>query len=165
MFSLDPNCKYFLNTLEFILKIVAGIGGFSLFIVGLRRYKKDQIWKRNEFVAKEIKEFTDDKMVRDAMFMLDWGSRYIELFPNKAKEDERFAKVDRRTLKAALIFHELRIKEPGKDRFTSTETAIRDTFDHFLFYLERFDHFIEARLISPAEIKPYLKYWIDTIAI
>jgi hypothetical protein len=164
MFTLDPNNNSFLETINFILRLFGGIGGFYLFFIGFKRYKKDQIWKRNEFVAKEIKEFTSDKMVRNAMSILDWGERYIELFPNKINYDERFEKVDRNILKAALQFHEHRNKEIGKERFTTTEVAIRDTFDHFLSFFERFYQFIEAGLITKKELEPYLNYWIKTIS-
>jgi hypothetical protein len=164
MFSLNPQSKDFLDTLGFLLKLFGGIGGFYLFLIGLRRYTKDQVWKRNEFVAKEIKEFTSDKMVRNTMFMLDWGERYIELFPDKPNYDDRIAKVDRQVLKLALQYHGFRTKDQGKDRFTSIEVAIRDNFDHFLSYLERFEQFIKAGLITAKELEPYLKYWISTIA-
>lgn len=164
MFTLNPNNADFLDTLDFFLKLFGGIGGFYLFLIGLKRYAKDQAWKRNEFVANEIKEFTSDKMVRNTMFMLDWGTRSIELFPDKTAYEERFARVDRNTLKLALQYHGLRAKEQGKDRFTPIEVAIRDNFDHFLSYLERFEQFIEAGLITEKKLEPYLKYWISVIA-
>jgi len=164
MFSLDPHNKDFIGTLDFLLKLFGGLGGFYLFFIGFRRYKKDQTWKRNEFVAKEIKEFNSDKMVINAMFILDWAERYIELFPDKSDYDERFIKVDRTILKKALQFHGLRVKQDGYDRFTKTEVAIRDTFDQFLLYLERFYQFIEAGLITADELKPYLNYWINGLS-
>ncbi|MBB1287033.1 hypothetical protein HRH25_21805 [Flavisolibacter sp. BT320] len=164
MFSLNPHSKDFLDTLDLLLKLFGGIGGFYLFLVGLRRYTKDQVWKRHEFVAKEIKEFTSDRMVRNSMSMLDWGERYIELFPDKPNYDDRFAKVDRMILKLALQYHGFRTKEYGKDRFTSVEVAIRDNFDYFLSHLERFEQFIQAGLITPKELEPYLNYWVSTIA-
>ncbi|MDZ4784498.1 MAG: hypothetical protein SGJ02_00315 [bacterium] len=98
------------------------------------------------------------------MFILDWGARYIELFPEKEKYDDRFEKVDREILKKALQYHELRIKENNKERFTRTEIAIRDAFDHFLSYFERYNQFIEAGLLSAKELEPYLNYWIEAIS-
>ncbi len=164
MFSINPCSPDFVNTLEFFLKIIGGIGGVILFVIGFSRYKKDQIWRRSEFVAKEIKDFTSDKMVLNTMFMLDWGERKIELFPDKPNYDDRFAKVNRTILQSALIFHKLRTRNPGEDRFTPVEVAIRDNFDHFLSYFERFEQFIVARLITAEEIQPYIDYWIITIA-
>lgn len=164
MFTLNPHDKDFLYTLDFLVKLIAGTGGLYLFFIGLRRYLRDQTWRRNEFVAKEIKDFTSDPMVKNVMSILDWGSRYVELFPNKPNYDDRFVKVDRQILKSALQYHKFKTSEPIKDRFTQTEVAIRDNFDCFLFYFERFEHFIEAGLITPEELKPYLRYWIETIS-
>ena len=135
-----------------------------MFFIGIKRYIREQTWKRNEFVANEIKLFTSDSMVRNAMYILDWGSRYIQLFPDKPNYDDRFVKVDRQILKKSLQFHGLRIKEDGKERFTGTEVAIRDTFDHFLSYFERFYQFIEAGLLTKKELEPYLIYWINSMA-
>jgi len=71
MFDLNPNSSDFINFLEFLLKLVGGIGAFILFIIGFRRYRKDQVWKRSEFVAKEFNDFNADKIVRNTMYMLD----------------------------------------------------------------------------------------------
>lgn len=103
-------------------------------------------------------------MIRNAMYMLDWGSRYIQLFPEKPKYADRFVKVDRDILNKALQNHSLRIKEEGKDRFTETEVAIRDTFDHFLSYFERFYQFIQAGLLTKKDLEPYIRYWIKSIS-
>lgn len=164
MFTLNPCDKDFLNTLDFLLKLIGGAGALLLFFIGIKRYIIEQTWKRNEFVANEIKVFTSDSMVRNAMYILDWGSRYIQLFPDKENYNDRFVKVDRQILKKALQYHDLRIKEDGKERFTTTEVAIRDTFDHFLSYFERFNQFIEAGLLTKKELQPYLIYWINSIS-
>lgn len=164
MFTLHPCDGDFIDSLDLIIKLIGGIGGVTLFLIGFSRYKKDQLWKRSEFIAKEIKEFNDDKMVRNAMYMLDWGARKIELFPEKANYDDRFATVNREVLNNALQFHLLRIKQKDKDRFTPVEVAIRDNFDRFLNYFERFEQFLLAELISEEEVKPYIDYWITTIS-
>jgi len=64
-----------------------------------------------------------------------------------------------------LIYHPLRIKQPGEDRFTEVEVAIRDNFDHFLSYFEKFDQFIVAGLVTIEEMRPYLNYWIFHLTI
>lgn len=164
MFTLNPQSKDFIATLEFFLKLFGGGGAFYLFLIGLARYKKDQVWKRSEFVAREMKDFTSDKVVQVVMSILDWGARYVELFPDKPVHADRFVRVDRSILKAALQCHTYRSPDPEKIRFTRTEVAIRDHFDHFLSYFERFDQFVVAGLIAPEELKPYLTYWIETIS-
>jgi hypothetical protein len=81
-----------------------------------------------------MKDFSSDPMVRNVMSILDWGSRYIELFPDKPNYDDRFVKVDRQILKSALQYHKFKAADPSKDRFTRIEVAIRDNFDCFLSY-------------------------------
>lgn len=158
MFNISSNNSDLLNSLEFLLKLFGGIGAFYLFIVGLKRYSKDQTWKRNEFVAERAKEFNSDKMVRNTMYMLDWGKRYIELFPEESNQTDKYAKVTRPILRAALQSHKL------KPRFNKVEVAIRDNFDCFLNYFEVFEQYIEADLITSKELEPYIKYWINTIS-
>ncbi|MGQ7856633.1 hypothetical protein ACUN24_20540 [Pedobacter sp. WC2501] len=158
MLAIESNNTELLPLLEFILKLLGGIGAFYLFLIGLKRYGKDQKWKRNEFVAAQAKEFNADKLVRNTMYMLDWGSRYVELFPESPVYAERFAKVTRGGLRSALQSH------TTKRRFTPVEVAIRDHFDCFLNYFEVFEQYIEAGLISEKELEPYLRYWVQTIS-
>ena len=165
MFTLNPACDNFLETLDLFIKLLGGAGALVLFFIGIRRYGKEQTSKRKEFVANEMREFTSDKMSRNAMLMLDWTERDIRLFPDKEKYNEQFEKVDREVLKKALQFHELRVKENGKEQFTPIEIAIRDTFDQYLSYFERYWQFVEADLLTPADLYPYLEYWIEAISI
>lgn len=158
MFDITSNSEQLINSLEFLLKILGGIGAFYLFIIGLKRYTKDQVWKRNEFVAQRANEFSSDKMVRNTMYMLDWGKRYIELFPDNPDYANKYAKVTRSILKSALQSHKI------KKQFSRVEVAIRDNFDCFFNYFEIFEQYIEAELITPKEVEPYLKYWIETIS-
>ncbi|HEY6390619.1 MAG TPA: hypothetical protein VIX89_05050 [Bryobacteraceae bacterium] len=56
---------------------------------------------------------------------------------------------------------------PHQDRtapFTPIEAAIRDHFDVFLDYLSHFENFVQAGLVRPKEIRPYLKYWTNALA-
>ncbi|MBC7937092.1 MAG: hypothetical protein H7Y86_17215 [Rhizobacter sp.] len=165
MFTLNPSSEGFIDSADLLLKSIGAFAAAYGFYIGLKRYKKAQSWKRMEWVANEVKAFIADPMVRNAMYMLDWGTRHIELYPQKTDYDDRFVLVDRQLLNNALQVHELR-DEPlhGKTRFTKDEIAIRDIFDHFLSSLGKFNQFIEAGLITCAELKPYLIYWIDTIS-
>lgn len=163
MFSLNPSNKDFLDSIDLILKFFGTVGGGLVFYIGYRRYVKEQVWKRNEFVASEIKTFTNDSVVKNAMFMLDWEKRYIQLFPDKPNYTERFAKVDRKTLINALVIYKEKSVKEEEPKFTENEVAIRDTFDHFFNYFERFYQFIDAGLLSKKELEPYLNYWINSL--
>src|SRR4051812_8365932 len=84
--------------------ISLGTAGAALiaFIVGLIQYRHAQRWKRAEFVAKEIKEFKNDPAIRNALLMLDWNERYIELFPNREDPIKRSVLVNDDLLCRAL---------------------------------------------------------------
>lgn len=153
------NIQLWLQVIELILKIIGGLTAIVLFIVGFKRYKKQQNWKRKEFVAKEIKEFYENKIVRNAMLMLDWDTRKIELYPENPEYDHKFVLIGRKELERALIPHGIL-----KGKYTPDEAVIRDTFDYFLEQLTRFEHFIESDLVSAEDFKPYLRYWIDVVA-
>lgn len=153
-----------LDTIDIIVKVIGGASALILFFLGFRRYEKDQIWKRSEFVAKEIKEFLSDFMVRNTMYMIDWSKRRIELYPHESEYNKRFEIVDRVLLQSALVHHDQKPVKANGQRYEESEVAIRDNFDHFLGYLERFEQFIVAGLITHNEIRPYIIYWINAIA-
>lgn len=154
------NHDYILQIVDLLVKIIGGAIGLILFFIGFKRYKKEQTWKRKEFVAKEIKELHQDKISVNAMLMLDWSYRTIELFSEHPDYEKRSVLVDRKTLEKALIPHRKR-----KKNFTKEEIAIRDTFDHFFINLTKFEHFIQAGMVSYEDFFPYLHYWIDLIAL
>ena len=129
------------------------------FTVGLFQYYRAQVWKKQEFVANEIRQFNEDALSRNAMLMLDWGSRPILLFPWLPQGETQFAVVDRPTLHTALTTHD----KIGR-RYTPTETAIRDSFDAFFNHFERFEQFRETGLVKDRDLRPYLQYWLHTLS-
>ena len=152
------NLENGLQITDLFLKGIGGIAAIIIFIIGFKRYNKEQKWKRKEFVAKEIKEFHENKMNKNAMLMLDWDTRNIELFPEHPDFEKRNALIGRKELERALLpHHNLTFK------FNKDEAIIRDTFDHFLTSLTRFEHFIDTEIVELEDFKPYLNYWIDTI--
>lgn len=90
--------------------------------------------------------------------MLEWGQRRIELFPDKEEKSQRSYAVNDELLIKALRVHW------GDTPFTEVEAAIRDNFDQFFYYLERFEYYIEAGLITTDDVRPYLIYWIEILA-
>ena len=63
------------------ITLAAMSGGLIAFLAGLTQYRRAQRWKRAEFVAGEMKEFKADPWVRNALLLLDWNERAIDLFP------------------------------------------------------------------------------------
>jgi hypothetical protein len=143
--------------LKMVLEIVKIAGAVAAFVIGLAQYRKAQRWKRAEFVAGEVKDFNALSEVRNAKRMLDWTTRYVDLYPERDDPEERRVRVTDDVLIAALKPHS-RVK-----RFSPDGARIRDTFDEFFGRLERFENFIAADLISMKECEPYLAYWLDII--
>lgn len=139
-------------TVENQLRAAALVGAATAFVIGLLQYRKAQRWKRVEWIAKEMDAFFADNKVALALKMIDWGSRRIELHPNRTNEAERFVAIRDDDLARALRHH-------GIQEFSEDEAAIRDVFDHFLDRLERIQSFLEAGLLSHHDVKPYLHYW------
>lgn len=154
--------EHSIHLAELLLKILGVSGAIILFLIGLLRYRKDQTWKRQEFIAKEVREFQNDCAVKNVMLMLDWDTRYIQLFPEKTIVENRYVKVDSKLFYTSLTISPPDLKN-NKAYYKEEEVAIRDSIDVFLGYLDRFNVFITATLISKNEILPYLKYWIETI--
>lgn len=141
-----------------VLQGVALLAGGVGFCFGLRQYSNAQAWKRHEFVASEIRLFNSDTLVRNAMQMIDWGTREIELFPASPDYKSRYELITRPVLHTALITHD-KIGRP----YTKSEAAIRDCFDAFFGGLERFEQVMQAGLVNAAEFRPYLAYWVRSI--
>lgn len=141
-----------------IIALFGLVGSFLTLLVGVWQYSKAQSWKRAEFVANEVKEMMKDRQVKNALVMLDWTARKVEFFPNAETPDARFSTITDDTLCGAFAKH------VDKPRFTREEVAIRDTFDVFFDDLERFECFIESKLVKPKDFRPYLIYWIKAIA-
>jgi hypothetical protein len=107
------------------------------------------------------------------MQMIDWGERRINLFREDGLKYEECILITRADQWRALLPHTIKIHYPSRSvseeaekrkRFTSEETAIRDIYDVFLNYLQRFGNFIMTDLVSLKDLKPYLHYWLESIA-
>ncbi len=148
--------KYWITLIKEVASVVTPIIGFFLFWRGVNQYEKEQNWKKAEFFAKEIKEFKSDPMVKNTMLMLDWNRRKIELSSNESLFD-----IDSelcKALEAKTYFNE---GDADEDGFSTQQSLIRDNFDVFFDYLEKFELFIEVELVKEKDFRPYLKYWID----
>jgi hypothetical protein len=127
--------------------------------------KTNQNWKRAEFIASEIKEFYQDPLVVKVLQMIDYSDRRYEigiidkdgkpLLTRITHSESAALKLDNETSLAAI---EAALRT--SDEYTKEEARIRDHFDAFLYYVERFERFLKLQLISEDEIFPYLRYYI-----
>jgi len=139
------------------ITLAAMSGALIAFLAGLMQYRRAQRWKRAEFVAGEMKEFKADPWVRNALLLLDWNERAIDLFLHESDPAKRSVRVEDAMIAHALVPHTIR------SEFSQVEIALRDTFDRFFDRLERFEYFMEAGLVSSKEFAPYLRYWLDIL--
>jgi hypothetical protein len=134
--------------------LIVGALGIS---IGLYQYWIAQRWKVAEFVAQEVKGFEDDKIIQDAMLILDYEVIKMPLAIDEGKGEEyRIAHGD--------LISALRKHKDNEERFDDKEFALRMTFDHFLALLGRFNHYINARLVRKHHLDPYLSYWMNALA-
>jgi hypothetical protein len=156
-----------------------GFGGaIAAFIFALMQYRRAEQWKRVEFIANEIKDFESDPVVQNALLMIDWGKRRINLFLVPNPTSDNLVNITREVQWKALLPHTIKREETsydtsggdeikgggGKTTFTFVEARIRDTYDALLTRLDRFANFIKAGVISAEEVEPYIRYWTDAIA-
>jgi hypothetical protein len=138
--------------------LVALILALLTFGNGLRQYARAQRVERAKFALSLVDEFHHEQGNRNAMLMLDWNSRRIEFFPDEHEKDKRSHVVTDEILISALRVH------TPTAQFTLLEAAIRDTFDQFFYYLERFEYYISLNLIEADDVRPHFKYWIEILA-
>ena len=140
-----------------VVKVLALSGGIVGFVVAYQRYTRTQQWKILEFVASKIKEFDRDPEVQKAKKMLDWWEYLVELFPYKEDESQRRVLVTDRIVMGALR------TEGFEKRFEDKEVEIRNIFDTFFDYMDRFENYVESGLVEYEQLHPYLGYWLAMI--
>jgi hypothetical protein len=110
--------------------------------------------------------------------MIDWARRRINLAQSSELPERDWPLITRDVLWRALLPHTIKSiaaadsaaddgAMDGEGRvgeFTKLEVMLRDTFDTFLDGLERFASFVDSRLVTADEFRPYLAYWIDDLA-
>jgi hypothetical protein len=164
-----------------LLVSILGFGGAAAALIfALIQYKRGEQWKRTEFIANEIKDFESDPAIQNALLMIDWGERKLNLFLVSEPKSGDLIKVSREVQWKALLPHPLKRAHPeyqastpsgaettdankGSGRFRPEEAKIRDTYDVFLTRLDRFANYINSGLISSDELEPFLSYWIEAL--
>lgn len=134
--------------------IIAGLFGFYK---SFMEYRNAQKWKKAEFLAKEAKEFFADKNVSRALIFLDYTQNDIPVYENEI-EGKKSLRYNNELL--MLAFGE----ERHITQFSQEELLIRKIFDDFLTKLGFFNHYVETKLITLDDLRPYLGYWMDVLA-
>ncbi|HJP93070.1 MAG TPA: hypothetical protein VJ875_14020 [Pyrinomonadaceae bacterium] len=178
-FGSEMHIEHKLTLAQMIVSLVGFSGAIIAFYFAYVQYRRSEQWKRTEFIAGEFKDFESDPVVQNALLMIDWGTRRINLFLRPDPEDADYVEITRDVQWRALLPHPLKknypaqkaenspneskYKEGQSGRFTVNEAKIRDTYDVFLTRLDRFANYINSGLISAEELEPFLSYWVDAI--
>jgi hypothetical protein len=189
IFGEFKEAKDTLTFAQLVVSFFGFIGAISAFSLAIVQYRKSAKWKRMEFIANEVKEFESDPVVQNALLLIDWGKRRINLNLVSTPKDTDLTLITREDQWRALLPHPLKDKKkydgyqskkidpkanqttlqsiPDSSeeeiKFTNEEAKIRDTYDVFLTRLDRFHTFIDAKLIDEEELNPFINYWIDAI--
>jgi hypothetical protein len=139
------------------VKILAPIGSVIVFVVAVWQYSRAERWKRIEFVGEAMRKMKLDQAVVNVTTMLDWANRDVRLFPERDDVTTQWVMVSHANLARAL-------RPADAAGFTPVEARVREHFDAFFDYLERFHQFVKAGLIPATVFRPLLQYWCDLIA-
>jgi hypothetical protein len=135
------------------------IGAFVAFTIGLRHYSVAQAWKRAEFMAAEAKAFFDDPKVATALLLIDYS---VIRLNQQGVPSPKGAVFDDDILVRALALHTEFVDET--ERLCQQELQAREAFDSLFAGLERFDHYLQTKLIRIDDLQVHLGYWIDKLA-
>lgn len=155
-----------------ILKDIAPIIGAAIGLItlmfGVYQYSIAQIWKRNEFLAKEMKDFLGDDKIKEAFRFFDyWGSNFAVKIEGHDRNirifhSEKQLKIANAMQDKNCVLLTLALKSGDGSLFTSEEQMVRDYIDHFMSSLERICAFRENRLFRRREMMPFIQYYVDT---
>lgn len=90
---------------EYRLSVITAAGATIAFLIGLRQYQRAEQWKRTEFLACEMKQFFADPTIRNALTMIDWAPRPINLYLKDSTDPRDYPLVKRSTQISALLPH------------------------------------------------------------
>lgn len=177
-FGSEMHIEHKLTLAQMIVSLVGFCGAIIAFYFAYLQYKRSEQWKRTEFIASEFKDFETDPVVQNALLMIDWGTRRINLFLRPDLQSADYVEITRDIQWRALLPHPVKRKyseyqaadsshesknREGHSRFTSIEAKIRDTYDVFLTGLDRFANYIKSGLITAEELEPFVSYWVDAM--
>lgn len=173
----DMRVEHKLTLAQLTVSLLGFGGAIAAFIFAFVQYRRSEQWKRAEFIANEVKDFESDPLVQNALLMIDWGTRRINLFLSSDLRTADFVKITREVQWKALHpikqkYLDYRASDPsdsesnnksGASTFTVVEAKIRDTYDVYLTRLDRFANYIKSELISSEELGPFISYWVDAM--
>jgi hypothetical protein len=118
--------------------------------IALRQYLRAQAWKRLEFVAQEVERFHTSPAVGRVLIMLNWEGGTIDLGWRESASQSA-------TVTHDLVIRALQLPNRIPSKRTEQEALIRYQFEQFIEYLVHFETVIEAGLVKPGDLGPYIE--------
>ena len=78
-----------LEHIKSLVTVTGALGSFIVFSIGVSTYLRTEKWKRAEFLANEMKEFFASPRVQKALFLVDCGSRKLQLIDDRSGDEGR----------------------------------------------------------------------------
>jgi hypothetical protein len=159
--------KDFFVAVASIIASISFLVAAGTFCLGLRQYRVNQRWKRNEFLAEKIDAFFSDQDVIDVEGMLDYNGKGFQIKTDGIKKtvyvyhSSESLPVNTPTeyhvdLSSALKYH-------TEGSQSQEDIEIRQRFDAYLDYIGRFAVFIQNGLFRKEDIFPYLEYHVSLL--
>jgi hypothetical protein len=177
LFASELKVEHKLTLAQLTVSLLGFAGAIAAFIFAFIQYRRSEQWKRAEFIASEVKDFESDPVVQNALTMIDWGNRRINLFLSPSVKSADLTKITRDLQWRALLPHPVKQAHPEyravdyvdrdnlekQTTFTAVEAKIRDTYDVYLTRLDGFATFIKSGLITAEELGPFINYWVEVM--
>jgi hypothetical protein len=157
----EPIYNKRLDDITDLLELIAKLGilaAAGVFLIGLYQFDVGQKWRREEFLAQMIKDFGSSSNVENAKQMIEilrfyTQGRTIRLYPERESSGDIFVTVDQIGKALNTVPNEI----------NGDEMRIRECFDAFFSRFERFEHYIESKLVTSESVYIYLGYWINIL--
>jgi hypothetical protein len=159
--------KDFFAAIGPLLVLITALVALGSFVFAIWQYTNAQVWKRNEFLAKEVGEFFADPAVIDVEGMLDYtgecfvggeGDKRIKIYVYHSTDGMR---PNTKNEYSVLLSDALHYHDDGP--VFPPELKIRKRFDTYFYFIQRFSAFIDNNLFTKDEIYPYLEYHISLL--
>jgi hypothetical protein len=135
---------------EFDIEVLRMVATLVAAFVAMRQYLRAQAWKRMEFVAREVERFHASPAVARVLIMLKWEGGTIDLGWRDAASQSATVTTD-------LVIRALRLPNEICSKRTELEALVRHQFEQFIEFLEHFETVIEAGLVKPVDLCPYIE--------
>ena len=136
--------------------VIGFAGAVTAFLVGLSQYKRQQLWKRHEFVVTEVRAFFDDYRCRSFLNSLIWFDTDAKTFADEQNGSVKYRNVSKDDLLKALAV-------PSLSTYSELQAQVNIYADYTLIRLSLFVSFVEKELCSAEDLKILLGYWLGIL--